>query len=380
MKNLLVLAFAVAAAFTAACSNSGGAAAAPSDADNLLADISMGGVDSTRVTPLLHDYAEPTDPGAAVLVVKNGEVACALGFGSADLVGQAPVTMATSFRLASLSKAFTATAVLLLVRDGKLGLDTRVTDVLLDFPAYGRKITIRHLLSHTSGLIDYEKLVAEDAPDQLHDQDVVALLAKAPDTTFEPGTKFEYSNSGYALLAMIVEQASGVPFARFLRERIFQPLNMDGAVAFEVGRSTVRNRAFGHARDGRSWYRADQSPTSAVLGDGGVYASIEDLLLWEQAIHDRLLLADLQAEMFRPAVLSDGTSTGYGFGWFLDDFDGHARQRHTGTTRGFRHAYLRFPDDHLTVIVLTNRDEGEPQKIAESVARLYLDTGGSGHG
>ncbi len=330
------------------------------------------GVDPQWVTALFSDYAAPGGPGAAVMVLKDGDVAFARGFGLADVETGAAIGTRTCFRLASLTKAMTATAALLLVQDGKLTLDTKVTEVLLDFPAYGRAITVRHLLAHTSGLVEVEDSVPADAPRQILDKDVVAMLALQKGTEFEPGSKFAYSNSGYAMLAVMIEQVSGMAFAEFLRTRVFEPLGMSTAVAFEQGTSTIADRAFGHQRKDDRWVKADQSPTSAVLGDGGVYASLEDLRRWDAAIHDHTLLGAAQDSVFVSNRLTDGSPTGYGFGWFLDSLDGHVRQRHTGSSRGFRHAIQRFPDEHLTVIVLTNRDEGEPQTIGTAVARMYL--------
>jgi CubicO group peptidase (beta-lactamase class C family) len=224
-------------------------------------------------------------PGAAVLVLENGKIIFERGYGVTDLHSLRKIDGHTNFRLASCTKQFTAMAVMLLVHDGKLRYGDRLTDLFPDFPDYGKSITIRNLLNHTSGLQDYEDLMAkpsgdtpgEDLP-QIKDAGVLALLKQQTTTKFPPGTKWDYSNSGYAVLAVVVEKVSGQPFGGFLHDRIFTPLKMNETVAYEKGKNTVSNRAYGHTKkgahegapEGSEWREMDQSPTSAVLGDGGV--------------------------------------------------------------------------------------------------------------
>jgi len=197
---------------------------------------------------------------------------------------------------------------------------------------------------------------------------------------FPPGSKWEYSNSGYATLAMVVEKVSGKPFGQFLQERIFAPLQMNHTLAYEKGKNEVPNRAYGHTKEKEGWRQTDQSPTSAVLGDGGIYTSIDDLVKWDRALREHTLLSE--AEM-RPALtpvqLSGGSAkfesgepVSYGFGWFLDPYKGHPRMHHDGETIGFRTTIQRFPDDDLTVIVLANRTDVNPAELALRVADLYL--------
>ncbi len=312
-------------------------------------------------------------PGASVVVVQDGRVVLARAYGMADLERSIPATTDTYYRLASLTKQFTATAVLLLVRDGRLVLDTSLSDVLPQFPGYGRAITLRHLLTHTSGVPAYEPFVADTQSWQLKDRDVLEILANTDSTYFPPGSAFRYSNSGYALLSLVVERASGQRFAAFLHDRIFEPLGMVGTVAFEDGISTVPNRAYGHTIAEGHIMRTDQSPTSAVLGDGGVYSSVDDLVKWEDALARGLLLdGALWREATTPARLADGSATEYGFGWRIDRYQGRLRHWHNGETRGFTNAIMRFPDDRLTIVVLTNRSDSEPWGIAERIADLFL--------
>ncbi len=326
------------------------------------------------IDSLFARFAAPGMPGASVLVVRHDSVLLSRSFGLADVEQAIPATGATNYRLASLTKQFTATAVLLLVRDGSLSLDAPVRDFLPELPSYAAPVTVRHLLTHTSGLWDYEDFVPDSQVRQVHDADVLALLrAHAESTYFAPGSAWRYSNTGYALLSLIVERVSGARFADVLRTRIFEPLGMLGTFAHEDGRTTVPHRAWGYTVRGDSVERTDQSNTSAVLGDGGVYSSIDDLAKWHASLDHAPLVGDsLWRATTTPFTLTDGTATTYGFGWFVERFRGHARLRHHGETRGFTNAVSRFPDDGLTIVVLTNRTGSAPWEIADALSALYL--------
>ena len=231
-----------------------------------------------------------------------------------------------------------------------------------------QRVTIRHLLSHTGGLIDYEEFVADDAP-QVHDADVLRLLSRQDRTYFKPGSGYRYSNSGYALLALIVERASGQRFAAFLHDRIFEPLGMNPPSHSRTACRPCRVRAYGYSAAGDSWARTDQSSTSAVLGDGGIYSSIDDLAKWDAALYDDRLLREESRELaFTPATHTDNPSVDYGFGWRITG----ETLWHSGETRGFRNVIIRYPERKLTVIVLTNRNEPEPYSTALAIARLFL--------
>jgi CubicO group peptidase (beta-lactamase class C family) len=300
-------------------------------------------------------------PGAAVLLLSDGKSVVRRGYGLADLEKGVPVTPATNFRLASVTKQFTAAAVLLLVEEGRLGLDQPARQWLPSLPPAAHAVTIRQLLAHTSGLVDYEDLIPACRAAQLHDADVLELLEMQDRTYFPPGTAWRYSNGGYALLALVVERASGQRFAAFLRERIFAPLGMSGTVAHEDGVTTVAHRAFGYSHEGGSWLRKDRSATSAVLGDGGIYSSIEDLARWDAALcDDRLLGPESRRQAFAVAARTGDPAVAYGFGWRITgDY-----LWHSGESIGFRNVIVRDPGRRLTVAILTNRDEGEPYRVA----------------
>jgi CubicO group peptidase (beta-lactamase class C family) len=317
-----------------------------------------------QVDALMRDYTGDV-PGASVLVLRDGEPVVRAGYGLADMEARTPATATTNYRLASVTKQFTAASILLLAEDGRLKLDDHARKWLPSLPKAAEPVTIRHLLTHTSGLIDYEDVIPETFKPQLHDADVLRLLESQDRTYFKPGSSYRYSNSGYALLALIVERASGRTFATFLRERIFQPLGMTNTVAYEEGISTVSTRAFGYTQEQGGWSRTDQSQTSAVLGDGGIYSSIDDLAKWDAALYDGRLLrpTSLQAA-FTPATGTDDPEVEYGFGWRITG----ETLWHSGETVGFRNVIVRYPKRHLTVVVLTNRNEPEPYRLALQIA------------
>lgn len=328
-------------------------------------------------------------PGAAVSVIKHGEVVFERGYGVTDLRSLRKIDGRTNFRLASLTKQFTAMATMLLVHDGTLHYDDRLTDIFSDFPAYGKRISIRNLLNHTSGLKDYEDLMPPEPAagtsvdeTQIRDAGVLELLRRQTSTNFNPGSKWAYTNSGYVLLGLIVSKVSGQSFPEFLHNRIFAPLGMTNTIAFERGKNEIANRALGYSLESGTWKETDQSPTSATLGDGGVYSSVTDLAKWDRALRLYTLLGELE---MRPAItpvkVSQGQVTApggkaaeYGFGWFLDPYKGHKRMWHYGETMGFRTAIQRLVGDELTIIVLCNRTDLNPTAVALRVADIFLDS------
>jgi CubicO group peptidase (beta-lactamase class C family) len=343
-----------------------------------------------QINAIFSSLTSPAAPGLAVLVRKDGKTVFIRGYGMRDLRCRCPVTPRTDFRLASCTKQFTAMAIMLLVHDGKLKYDDPLTDIFPDFPAYGRAITVRNLLNHTSGLASYGDLMDkeyrgkswEEIP-QIHDAGVLKLMEQQTATQFPPGTSWKYSNSGYCVLAMIVQKISGMPIAEFLHRRIFAPLGMTHTLAHQYGKDHVPKRAYGYTDDAGVWLETDQSATSATLGDGGVYSNVLDLAKWDQALRDHTLLS---ATEMKPAVTPvrpplsaaqwpkgpGGAPVQYGFGWFLNPFRGHPRMWHIGGSIGFRAAIERCTRADLTVIVLANRTDLDPDALALKVADLYF--------
>ena len=350
---------------------------------------------------------KPDQPGFAVLIRYGGRNAYKRAEGVRDLRSKAKIDARTNFRLASFTKQFTAMAVMLLVHDGKLRYDQTLAELFPDFPAYGKSITVRNLLNHTSGLPDYEDLM--DAVEkrkgplwspekQIQDDEVLKLLKQEEHGKFAPGTSWSYSNSGYVVLGIIIARVSGKSYGEFLQQRIFAPLKMNHTLVYQRGKNEVPNRAFGHTKTSGSLKETDQSSTSATLGDGAIYSNLEDLAKWDDALRNHTLLSEKEIQpALTPVKLNDGSEprwplepnddnlhpgkpVSYGFGWFLDPFESvpgesngrHARMWHTGSTMGFRTVIERFTEgDGLTVIILCNRTDLDPEKLALQIASYY---------
>src|SRR5580698_6768670 len=356
-------------------------------------------VDS-QVESIFSSITQENAPGLAVLVRKDGRTLFEKGYGVRDLRTKAKIDQHTNFRLASFTKQFTAMAIMLLVHDGELRYDQTLTEIFPDFPAYGKNITLRNLLNHTGGLPDYEDLMeaAEKVKDplwspehQIQDDEVLALLKKEAKGKFPLGASWSYSNSGYVVLGLIAAKASGQSYGDFLHARIFAPLHMDHTIVYQKGKNEVADRAFGHSKEGDKLKETDQSSTSATLGDGGIYSNLEDLARWDDQLRNHTLLsAEEMAPALVPAKLADGSPTfwpappnddnlhpgkpvAYGFGWFLDPYQRQPRMWHTGSTMGFRTVIERFTGESLTIIVLSNRTDLDPEALAVKTADLYLN-------
>ena len=327
----------------------------------------------SRIDQLMSRYDGP-GPGASLLILRDGQPFVRKSYGFADVDERRLATPETNYRLASVSKQFTAAAILLLAEENKLGLDDSLRKWFPTLPEVATRMTIRQVLSHMSGLIDYEDVIPPEMTAQLHDADVLKILEGQSRTYFEPGKGYRYSNSGYALLALIVGKASGKDFATFLKERIFTPLGMTNTVAYEQGISTVKHRAFGYSEERGAWTQTDQSQTSAVLGDGGIYSSIDDLAKWDAALYDdRLLSAKSRALAFTPVTDTDDPTVRYGMGWRITQEPiGGRTLWHSGESIGFRNVIIRYPEQRFTVVLLSNRNDPEPYQTARAIANLLL--------
>ena len=323
-----------------------------------------------QIDRLMQRY-EGNVPGASLLVLRDGEAVVSRGYGRSDLGQSVEAGPATNYRLASVSKQFTAAAILLLAQDGKLAIDDRARKWLPTLPPAAGAITLRQLLTHTSGLVDYEELMVEPYEGQILDAGVLALLEKEDRLYFLPGSAYRYSNSAYALLSLVVERVSGMAYPGYLRTRIFDPLEMHDTLAYVASGPQVPHRAWGHSEiDGR-WQRTDQSSTSAVLGDGGIYSNIGDLAHWDAALYDDRLLSDAsRALAFGPQVevTGEGYQAKYGFGWRITG----DTLWHSGETIGFRNVIVRWPKQRLTVVILSNRNEPAPYATAMEIGALFL--------
>jgi CubicO group peptidase (beta-lactamase class C family) len=346
--------------------------------ENAAVNKQAAGDEEARVDRILARYAGADVPGAALLIIENGRQVVKRGYGIAHFATRTPVTSQSGFRLASVTKQFTAMCILQLVEKGDLTLGTTLTDIFPGFPDYGSAITIGHILQHTSGLQDYEELMPDDFDHQITDGEVLQLMMHADSAYFPAGEKYQYSNTGYAVLTQVLEKITGQPFRDYLQQHIFAPAGMTGTLAYVSGVNEVPHRAYGYTiqADG-AVLETDQSSTSAVLGDGGVYSNLEDFYKWDQLLYtDRLLSQPYMDLYFKENQTNDGKQTGYAFGWRREKYKGMDSIFHTGSSIGFRNIFYRVPSRNFSVILFTNRNEGGEFTTLETAHRIvdiYLE-------
>jgi D-alanyl-D-alanine carboxypeptidase len=312
-------------------------------------------------------------PGLSLAVIRDGKVVKAKGYGLASVELSVPATRDTVYELGSITKQFTATALMMLVEEGKVGLDEKVTTCLSDLPDAWAPVTVRHLLTHTSGIKgytevpDFEKITVSDATPK----EVIKTVASFP-LQFQPGEKWAYSNTGYFLLGLIIEKASGKPYGDFLQERIFKPLGMTATRTNDL-HDLIKNRACGYLwRDGGQ-HNADAISMTWPFAAGVLVSSVVDMAKWDAALYtERLLKKASLEQMWMPAKLTDGKPTTYGFGWAIETDAGHRRTSHGGGIPGFSTHIVRSVDDRLTVVALTNQERCDPSAITRGVAGLFV--------
>jgi CubicO group peptidase (beta-lactamase class C family) len=308
-------------------------------------------------------------PGIALAIIKNGEVVAAKGYGSANLEHRVPVTTDSIFQAGSIGKQFTAAAVVLLEEHGKLRLDDKIAHYLPPTKARWGSITIRHLLTHTSGIPEYEDEV-DDRRDYSEREltELVGLLSRRS----PPGQKFEYSNSGYLLLGIIIHRVTGKFHADYIRESIFEPLGMNTARIL-TDADIASNRVAGYRmnKGGRIINQEWVSPTFNQTADGVFWLSLTDFLAWEKAVRAQALLKpESWAQIFTPVVLNTGEKHPYGFAWEITKKDGQTVHGHDGSFRGFEAILTRYLEEGLTLIALANLAEVDLAHITEHIANL----------
>jgi CubicO group peptidase (beta-lactamase class C family) len=321
------------------------------------------------------EYDRPASPGCALAVYRDGRIVYARGYGAANLELDTPITPRTVFDIGSTSKQFTAMSVLLLAQDGKLSLDDEVRKHVPELPDYGRPITIRHLLHHTSGLRDYLELLAltgARTEDVTGPDDALAIIVRQRALNFEPGSEWLYSNTGFFLLSVIVERASGKSLAAFARERIFEPLGMRDTHFHDDHTMVVPRRATGYAPKEGGGVAIEMSDWEQT-GDGAVFTTVEDLLRWDENFYSgRIGGRQLLDEMQRTARLNGGKPLSYAAGLWVDHYRGLRTVSHGGSWAGYRAELLRFPDQHLSVACLCNLATADPSTLAQRVADAHL--------
>jgi CubicO group peptidase (beta-lactamase class C family) len=330
----------------------------------------------SKIDELLDAYAGE-NPGAALAIIRDGKIVYSKNLGMANLEEKIKVTSKTNFRLASVTKQFTAAAILQLIEKGKLSLQTKLTECFPALPAYAKEISIEQMLCHTSGILDYDDMIDESGSKaQLSDQDVLDACMKFDKTYFSPGSTYRYSNTAYVLLGLVIGKYSGEAYPDYLAEHIFKPLKMNNTIVYVKGGKEIKNRAFGYAKEKNIWNRKDQSSTSATLGDGGIYSNINDLIKWDEALYNNSILPQIVWQSaFTKQKLNDGTAIDYGFGWHLKR-GGHGESivYHTGSTTSFRNIFYRNPKNRLSLLILTNRNVPSEENmvvLAEEVLAAY---------
>lgn len=314
-----------------------------------------------------------TTPGCGVGVEKNGVPVFAKGYGMADLEHAIPITPKSMFYMASVSKQFTALTVLMLAKENKLALTDSVRKYIPELPAYADKITLYHLLTHTSGVRDYFTLGALaglPAETAYSDDLVLRMLARQKALNFEPGTSFLYSNSGYVLLSIVVKRVTGKPLDEVARSRIFAPLGMNQTLFQHDHTGLIRNKAFGYDQRGDTWHASNSSLD--VVGDGGLYSSIDDMLHWTRNFDALAVAPDSVKAMQAPAMLANGKTVEYGMGLAPGLYRGLKLIEHSGGLAGYRTQDMWFPSERLAVVVLCNSGAADPVQLARKVADLYL--------
>jgi CubicO group peptidase (beta-lactamase class C family) len=311
-------------------------------------------------------------PGLALEIIRDGKPIKTAGYGFANLELRTPVTPETVFEIGSVTKQFTAAGILLLAQDGKLSVDDKISRYLENVPAAWSNITLRHLLTHTSGIRNYTGLDGFEMTRHLTQGQFVRKIGAEP-AIFPPGGNWAYCNTGFNLLGFIIENVSGEDYWRFMRERIFGPLGMSCTTNRDP-RGIIPNRAAGYETDRAGNYINRDYDLTDIFSAGAIVSTVGDLAKWNASLDAKTLLTEAtEQQMWTPVRLNNGSAHDYGFGWFLNPLNGHRNIGHSGSTSGFSASIQRFPDDHLAIIVLTNSNEdGVATRIAKAIALIYL--------
>ncbi|MGH9837753.1 MAG: serine hydrolase domain-containing protein [Blastocatellia bacterium] len=306
-------------------------------------------------------------PGLSIAVVKEGKIVKAEGYGVANVEHNVPAKPGTVYKIGSVSKQFLATGIMLLAQEGKLSVDDKVSRRLDGTTEVWKDITIRHLLTHTSGIV--REAPGFDPFKVQKDADVIKTAFGLP-LRFTPGEKYEYCNVGYFSLAEIIAGVSGKSWSEFLNERIFAPLAMTAT------RSTTTSGIVPNRAGGYDWNKEQMQNASdylAVRPSGAFLSSVLDLAKWDAALYtDKFLTASTREQMWTPVRLNSGATHPYGFGWSLNPLGNHRQVHHGGSLPGFRSHFSRFVDDKLSIIVLTNSGSASPETIVRGIAALYI--------
>jgi D-alanyl-D-alanine carboxypeptidase len=314
-------------------------------------------------------------PGVSLLVIQSNQPVKRVAYGLANVELNVAATPDTVFEIGSVTKQFTAAAILLLAQDGRLSVEDKISRHLKHTPESWQNITVRHLLTHTSGLKNYTGLDGFELRRHLTQDQFIQAIGAYP-LEFQPGEAWKYCNTGFNLLGFIVENLSGVGYWEFLSKRILQPLGMDSTTN-RLPSHIIPNRAAGYEQTNHIWINRDYDLTD-VFSAGAIVSTVDDLARWNTSLDAGTLLnSRAREQMWTPTRLNNGNATKYGFGWYIDQLEGQVNIGHSGSTSGFSASIQRFPDDHLAIIVLTNTDEAIATTLAKHIATLYFPIGKS---
>jgi CubicO group peptidase (beta-lactamase class C family) len=353
---------------------------------------------ATSINDLVDPWKLKNAPGMAALLIHNGRIEYRTTFGFANLDTRTPIASDTQFLLASLTKQFTAMAIMILAERQKLRFDDTLAKYCPEFPPYAGTVTIRHLLNHTAGLTQYQELLvgkidpetyfrsskSPPAAREFTAADAVQALSREPKLRFPPGEKFEYSDSAYVLLAQIIERVTGERYAEFLKENIFDPLGMKDTLVVDERKQKVRRLALSYSHSDRSgrWQDITYSPENSIYGEDGIYSTIDDLYKWDQALYTERLISRATLETaFTPGIGNDGREvttdllnrpSSYGFGWVISSLNGEKDVEHAGGWAGYTNYILRIPGRRITAIVLANASNDDVQDIATQMAEIAM--------
>jgi CubicO group peptidase (beta-lactamase class C family) len=350
---------------------------------------------NARLDALLNDWKQKNAPGMSAALIRDGRIEYRKFFGFADLERRKPISPDTQFLLASLTKQFTAMAILILAERHKLAFDDSLARFCPEFPGYARSITIRDLLNHTAGLTQYQELLvgkidenyfrSSKSPPAAHEftaVEALQVLSRQQKLRFTPGEKFEYSDSAYVLLGQIIERISGERYAEFLKETIFDPLGMNDTLVVDERKQKVPRLALAYEKRKGRWQDITYSPENSIYGEDGIYSTINDLYKWDQALYTDRLVSHATLEMaFTPGRNNQGEEiatsvfthpTSYGFGWFISSMHGEKVVEHSGGWSGYATHILRVPGRRVTAIVLTNSSNEDVPDIAWDMAEMAI--------
>jgi len=329
-----------------------------------------------KVDTVFAEWDKPDSPGCALAVIKDGRIVYKKGYGAANLDHNIPITPQTVFDIGSTSKQFTAGAIALLALEGKLSLDDDIRTYIPELPEYDRPITIRHLIHHTSGVRDYGTLwglAGMEDHNVYTMQDIVDMCAQQKNLNFTPGDEHLYSNSGYILLAVIVERVSGLTLGEYAKKHIFEPLGMNSTRIYEDRTAVIKNRATGYSKNDRGGFAIDHYINFAMGGDGQVLTTVEDLFLWDQNFYDPKVGGQEFLDLIHTrGVLNNGKELDYAFGLGHGEYRGVKTVSHGGAWGGFRAQLIRIPEYKFSVAVLSNLGTVNPSALANKVIDIYL--------